>query len=138
MKTTKNERQNARGAELAYVKGEAAAAPKAPVEFRPDAQDLDYVRECTERNCHEDARLFIAGWMADRWDDIYEGNGSATNGNPFRILLKAFEKIQNEHMRLGHLPLALFKLRLALTNAIEIVVSGTPLFTAWTDFLKVL
>lgn len=150
MKTTKNERQNARGAYvLAYVKGESAAAPKAPeaapapgtataLPTRPTGAEVDHVREFTDRNEHTKARIFIANWMADQWDDAHAGHGFATDGNPFRIIAKALADIEAEHEKIGHMPFALIQLRQSLMLSMENIVSDEPFAAAWGDFQKAL
>lgn len=138
MKTIKNERQNARGAELAYVKGKAAASPEASAWLRPNAHDLDYVRECTERNHHTEASRYVADWLAVRWDDEHGGDGFTKPGNPFRIIAEAFARIEYEHRVLGHMPFALIQLRQSLLLSMENIVSDEPFAAAWGDFMKVL
>ena len=149
MKTTKNERQNARGAELAYVKGETAAAPKVPeagpapgpttaLPTRPTGAEVDHVRELVDRNEHTKARIFVADWMADQWDDAHAGHGFATDGNPFRIIAKALADIEAEHEKIGRIPLSLCRLRAMLTFAINGLASYEPYADAWGDFDKAL
>ena len=150
MKTIKNERQNACGAYvLAYVKGEAAAAPKVPeaapapgmataLPTRPTGAEVDHVRNLTDRNEHTKALIFVANWMADQWDDANAGHGFAIDGSPFRIIAKALADIEAEHEKIGHMPISLIRLRFMLTFAIKGLAAYEPYADAWGDFDKAL